>query len=714
MVRRGIDQGADSFMLAMTTIMGKSSKADLVRAIKAFIVPEVFIQLEGGVVLSAFMGSEAMRPKEFRAWLDRHSGFAKCFNLGSDLSHRRAAMIAISYQRFLSYLASDEPKNPQLFYDLFARMGVVLLVWDREADHAFLKCPQFTNMLDVLTRYRKVNMAMLLKNRQFEPLELKQRGIAGRTLVPFAKHLIPLLRQCSQQTNPGLVGLLHGLFTSWIRDMLADPAKFRVKWWIVSPGLKITAVATEGNVWVQLANGGLTSAHLSDLLEIGGSVQFHEDLGGHTLETRNLPQDDVKAFAGKLMSIGCGIDLGVIVSENFLFLNTTVTVPAALGFPLIPIPNTMLKSFAHKMDVEQRQEHSLRRYIASVVLASQQKDRAALASLFDGHPAKAKIGFLLDTLLAARPLDRSDVVQWMMSDQLPWYSEQPVAARGEWIFSQSAVEVGLPPDVVSPPLGPRPNGTVVGLDDVTVDAEPGVAVTTDYPNIISPDTATESVVPTKWRNTGIGGDVLITPKSYTSATLPEFFQWVAAHVGHALEWKEVVHLRNRQVYDIIVAGMEGLSKLMVDVGMREVWNRALKRSYKTAEDVMTNLGKRERSEVLRMWHDICTRSELATIDIDLALAASLLQISVFLVHPSPWGAKEARGDENDRRISSTFFKWNGRTWSERPLLVMNKRNGDGMSVYSIIAEQGWRERPGAILREPSEVNEGLHRLLALH
>jgi len=181
-VRHGIgaDTEPDSFMKALLFTLGFASKKEFIKDLKRRLDPMTFISLENGNILNAFVPTQAVLPEKvsamelgnFAKWMRAFPSYTRLFALEditklaeSKTISGKAATIPIAtryrlsrelavfqaYHAFLDHIASNERKNPYIFYELAKLYGVTLFLWERkDANVAQIRCPYFETLEDLL------------------------------------------------------------------------------------------------------------------------------------------------------------------------------------------------------------------------------------------------------------------------------------------------------------------------------------------------------------------------------------------------------------------------------------------------------------------------------------------------------------------------------------------------------------------------------------
>ena len=506
LVRRGILHGADSFMNAVGHLLGEESskpKSALLKKLVAAVTPEVFVSLEDGHVLAAFMGNEgivaAKNPalaKKWLAWMSAPSQqvYARRFRLEDIMRLSASGAVAIgaagivaqrrisrelsiyqAYNRFQTHLQSNEEKDASLLVDAIRRIGVHLVIWERDdvdPEVVYLRCPSAVPY-KALPLLDGGAVAMLLHDHgYYEPIELSKpltgvtgsMGSSGPALPSGATK--DLMTKC----DAGIADAAP-VTHAWVEharaiDAAADLAMLQEYRWqhcIVSPDLSIVGLLTRNKRYVSCGRVPILS--LTDLMAV----------------LPNITMMYMEDWNGRIVAGGTGInDVAFEALLKAYGAHMATEAPVIDAPPIIPVQDVGdVVGSRRKQKEDMRQKWAAARWMVGrkmiveyarhvePFLAGGARTRQVFIDVaLDLFPAKAP---LVSEALMEMPLGKpEDIEAWMRQTGDAWpflsYEIDGSIAR-EWMFSQLAVQRGLPEELLRPIRGARPRKVVVARGD---------------------------------------------------------------------------------------------------------------------------------------------------------------------------------------------------------------------------------------------------------
>jgi len=629
LLRHGILHHKDSFMHALGYIMtGKlNAKGSLLRMLRDVIRPEVFVTLENGLVLAAFAledDNRASRAK-WAAWIQKpeQAAYRRIFKLDANISGLRLARelaIYAAYERFHTYLASTETKDVSLLVDVARHLGVHLIVWERDANDANvarLRCPANVPYKALALESREPRVGIMLHDRgYFEPIELGAKAAARAAQESPTKHPVPdKLAQMMGQCDAALPHVPDAL--AWIeaarcidaacRLLTAEPTRFVWRRAIVSPDFCIVGLAnSEGAV----ACGRVPMSALLPLLEVFPHLQV-------------VHQEDarVRMFAAQ------DGDVDALVFEKVLEMygadRSAIVIDAP---PIIALPLSGELALQKTEDWEAQRKWRATRWMVGRELikhfstrASQSREEFVTShrSLF---PAAAKF---VEEALGEVPFDSKEAIgAWMMETQReswPFLSRQVQTHGRTWLFSQLAVERGLPMFVVKPISGARPKTHVLShLEFALTWATPRV----DSAVPAAPRNAESSKLPWKWADARkYSWRDLTAAMPAADADAPNFLIKYLLSVAHACEIHMTAHMVQLAtlvyVTNTVASDVKGVEAYAKAPGLLEIFRDecglAKVNHAKIAAHLMTKT-MHERRAILER---IARKAPMGDINIDL-------------------------------------------------------------------------------------------------
>jgi hypothetical protein len=729
-VRHGIAHNNDSLMSAIVYALNKKSKKELVSWIKRNIDPLDFLSLENGHIVAAFvdrtpsivdMGDGMV--KELKRFLDKYPTYVRLMGIGNieadEIKMARELQVYKAWLRFFAYLESDEPKNPHHLYDLFHRLGYLLVVWDKDnAQDVQLRCPKFTSVDSLLHNMEshRSTIMLLFENGVYEPIELRKRNNEGQTVLDtkYTTTVDNALLTCGRGYRD-IVATLRTL-QEWIHRSLFHPTPFLFQSCVLSPDLKVVYVATRGRFLIKLSDPIPIGSLPALVKELDVKYVIHQEDVAGTIHEVQVLQKDFDLFSRKLQSIGLGYELGRINpnahAEGYYSTILTMRPPTAPPTILVAVKND-ITSFANQESKISKKWFQVQTMIGQTLLAhyetlvvpllskSRTKRIETLARTFPAITDRK----IVVTTLEEIPIEhgKDAIAQWVRligyDDKYPFFDQRIQETSKEWKFSQQAVEQNVLADVSSPVAT---NGARPAAHETPVEYKVQLANNTlqdvdaerDLPDILSSDRIDKKSLPSKWtkmRAYDWAKYVVLYHRQYDRNHIPNLIEWIAATLKVPVQWGDVQYIR----YKYVVGALQDkdvMIMLLEDPSLRSEMSRVYGKSFNTPLKVWGAISKRTRDEAKRVWNDISVSGRLWASDLDLYTAAKLLGITVLVFHRSKYGvAKDGRkrGDLDDIIVSSSLYT---RTYTKShvakmPICIFYKDTEDDKAVYSPITDQ---------------------------
>ena len=747
--------GDDAFLPALLYILDFPSTEAFAKALRRRLDPITFMTLENGRILQAFAPTDPMYPedltanerREFYRWLREQTAYRKRFQLPDPdalplYAASRELALYHAYEAFFAHLlAPEEPKNPYTFYDIARLFGVALILWERTGPQvAQIRCPYFQTTEELLRRIGdsadEPRVAMILQDGAeraavYEPIELRKvSGTAEQKLTQarvghrFLKDT--LVRGCTGTAagaaTDGL-GALRAL-AQWIETMVYDPTAFRLRTLVLAPDLSVSRVVTEVGVHVLLPvamrpsprelNAALT------LLPTIRNILHHEDLQGTTRRVECLDRD-LTQFRNKLRDLGLGDEAGRAPEAAPAGVFSSIfTVPPPDPQDVFPIllagtrGDADLQRVAEETErsreirrMEQRVGQTLLFYHDTLVAPLLGRPRSyrvqTLANTFPDVPVaqRARLHQIIESL----PLDSPETLaahlrNISIAPRLPFHTPEIHLQRerkdrsGQWVFSQAAVETGLPSAMMQPiaPGSARPRGEKLPQpihERIRAAEAAPVASARPRPALLS-DVA-EKAFPVKWtdiRAYSWSSFKILHRIEQQPTDIPAFFAWLSGELRVPLVWSEVQFATFQAISRALrdAAATEAVSD---DPNFRNAWLRRAGRAPTTGRTQFSKLIERTNAaDRQRLWTEIGPATVAAwPADTTLLMTARLLDISILLLleRARPTGPLR-RGGLEDLAASSIFLTGADDLKSvlQRPLVLFFKELGDAHFTYSVI------------------------------
>jgi len=740
-LRRGILHGDDSFMNAVAIAMGMKTKRDLIKYIVKNLDPLTFITMGNGYILYAFMNQEPIIPKDNRKlikdWTEWIKGFPKYAHMihvdMSQIMISRELAIYSAYRNFISYLESNDTKNPEHITSFLITKNIILLIWKRNGDEATLQCSTYTHVDEIFTVAQNKKIAMVLEEKGiYEPIELKQRGKQATHLFEesdvLAKDVSKIMKQCPSpykmiedsfsRENLFLENMRH--LVSWTNTRLLSASAFRIRSVILRQDLQIYGFITRCGFIIRGPQEGLFIHILPQLFKIIPTLEqivYLEDIGGKTIQISDVFATDFRMFHEKIQDIGCILNYGSLLDEGGStkkILNGNLKVDS-VNMSVLPMIRTRTNDELRKNEVELRaidkKWFELQNYIGKTLLKSYEtlvepllkstrKERIRiLINTFRMIPEyeKDKIQMTLEEI----PIEygKDAIAQWIRNIGLEkraqiYTSPYVQSDKKEWIFSQAAVENGLPIEVVKPVKSVHAHENF--NESRVIDYQTSMATQqggpSHLPAMIDKAVCKVENLPSKWNKTRSGSTwdkyKWYLFEDYSRDSIPQLFTWIHQVTHIPFSWRDIQEIRNREISGIIQE-KDAAIKILEDPSLVKAWTNTFNKKYKDSADIWTTklsgLSKKERMEA---WVEVLQKQgmNIWPTDLDFKIIAELMNISILVIYRGKYGegaaAAAKRGAVEDLYISSTFY--HGMEWHTRPCVIFYRSIEKDKLVFSAV------------------------------
>lgn len=742
LVRRGIDHEDDSFISAVASGLGLADKRTFVQWLTKQLDPLTFVTLENGHILSLFVRPNPMIPSEhkslvkrWKAWVNVHPTYTKMFEIDAEIDSNRLAreiMYFDAYERFLEYVRSSEVKNPYLFHDVLRRLGVLLLLWEKQDnDTAFLYCPYYVNMNEVIdSMASSQNAILLLKDGGiYEPMELKYRNKNNIETVPFtrAQNMIDMLHACSATDDGKCRVTVSNLiaYNMWADVALILPAHFKISTLVLGANLKITHCITKGNMWMELPNDGIPIGYLQRIIhELKITrVVHHEDIEGNPL-TCEFVNIDMQLAQNKVAASHITIVTGNVVAttkyRNVLKYKTAFIVPPCMEYPIVRIATTEWNGFKDK----DRKWHQIQQLVGktflghyeTLVTALDNKTRSERATILTNTFPSIKDREMLLAIIEEMPLQygKEALVAWMRrvgySKKYPFLESHIHKRKSEWVFSQVAVDKSPLYDVIYPAKSPRPLRTIAPLIENQVEM-PASNLSSVTPPAFMPTTF--EPLPSKWtqiKQYEWSAFKMGKVDSYTREFPIQMLEWIARELMIPITSADIHWVRNKKVTQALLY-RDVMSIFMEDPSMFQHWSDAFGRKFNDGKQLMMKAYKNTQEnlpELMKMWTSIYAKGTLWTSDLDLYVFAKIVPCSILVLHRARYGeGAKKRGDISDLGISSTFYtnEYTASAVATKPLIILYKSMHEDHAMFVPVYDSLGTFIQKSLLLSPKDVRE---------
>ena len=732
LVRKGINHGDDSIMNAIASSLN-INKTELIKRIKNIINPLIFISLENGNILQAFQDNEAIIPsknielvKKWKKWIIRFPKYKKMFNIDElnieeDKLSRELA-IYNAYNNFFEYLASNDIKNPYHLIDILHNMNILLVIWRKVNNETVsIMCPYFKNVYDLINSISHHDKYLMLMQdgEYYEPLQLKQRNKEGISLIE--KNILPniknLLDQCPKpnesNVNINFLDTLRGL-SYWMKNILFDATPFTPKSIVLRPDLNVYGLLTYGNLFITIPKNGVPIGMISDLIEIFDikHILHIEDIAGQVYESTYFSKGDYRLIVDKFNKLGLGLIIGTEKRHTELDITSTlVTIPKTILMKSIPI----IKIYDHVLSInnqnDKNDKESIKWYNTQLGIAREilkYYDTLITPKLLSKTRTE-RIGILMNTFpklpknivqvtLEELPLEygKEELSKWISAFANKQVYEIFISdaifhdkKHKQWIFSQIAIDNGLPDYIIYPPSGPQPkkelNIKITDASQIKFDKgkNSNLGISREMPSMLSENKITKEELPSKWtllKSSWLSFSILHS-NNYSKTLLPELVSWLGKSVKIDINWNDILLMRNKYIFDLLKKKI-GVELLMNDPSLLETWNDHISKKYKTGTLLWDKYISKDVNKAKLEWVELSKSNKLYPMDLDLYILSKLLDIAIFLIHRSKNNKKEVaqRGGIEDLFKSSTLFV-GSKNWKNRPIIILFKENEEKFNTY---------------------------------
>lgn len=757
LVRKGIDHGNDSLMAAISSSLGLTSKDQLVSLIKKKVDPLTFLTLEHGHIVTLFAPEHALIPSEhasmvkrWKAWIDKFPKYTRLFGLQQVIDKKvselddeqklvlsRELSVFDAYERFMKYLKSAESKNPYLLYDVMHHLDVLLLLWEKQDnDNAYLYCPFYTSktqLLDALASAAKT--ILLMKDGEYyEPLELKQRNKNGVATIPFssAQRMIDILHSCNGKDDDHRAVVASILsYNMWVERALIVPSQFRIQTLVVSPALKITHGITKSNILIRFPQDGIPLGYLSRImadLNIRNLVH-HEDIEGNTLSTR-IVATDLQVVGNYLSKIGFGYDAGSIVSSvavgGAFVYETVITVPPCIEFPTLKT----LESYSSSYKEKDKKWHQLQMLVGKTFLGhyetlvmglgASMTRQQKIETLMNTFP-KIQDRDMLKAVIEEMPIEygnKAEFANWLRRvsypQKYPFLDGNIQKKQSQYIFSQVAVEQGLPWDVIHSAKGPRPSHAKA--PNMSAQEERGVVpsnVQLNSTGLPSDLRVKYEQLPSKWtqiKSYEWAAFKMASIEDYNATSIWKILEWLSTKLMMPATKEDLIWLRNKTV-NMSLKDSDLMSIYMEDPSFLLHWNEAFNKKHGNGKHMMEKAyipAMKKPDTLTSLWKGIVDKGSLWPSHIDLFIFTKVVQCSILLLHRSPYGeGNKKRGDIEDLGISSTFYtnEYTDSYVGTKPLVIFYCVKGDTHTEYRPIIDASGTFLHKSVNLSPKDVRD---------
>jgi hypothetical protein len=659
----------------------------------------------------------------------------------SDLTNTkilRELIIFKSFKNFISYLRSNSEKNPQHLFDLLHRMGILLALWHRNSiNNASLVCPTYTNLNElvyVAKQHQKVAMVLEdTKDYFYEPLEMKMRSKEGVSLFPVSGRIGSnikdlLLHSCKNSGTDDEAGvdantaatpqpLVQNMFVEMIRSLEVwvtlqfEPSSspFLFKTVLLRADGKLYGFLTNNNMLIITPNESINIVPLLfKVCKKLKNIMYIEDISGHAFDIGFMAKQHFILYIDQIVALGLGIDSGNIPQELQSGpdgLKGTIIMPLVahgVVIPLVPIVSntSILHTYQNRnkqtnakwFQLQHAVSNELLKYYETLVVPLLKKDVSkktrinTLLNIWHKLPSqdKDKVQVILEEL----PLDtKENLVNYIKhigidKKAIVYTSTQIYEINNNtWLFSQAAVEEGLPQYIYTSNKVFIPNDysteKIKQTSEAIIVKKHGAEDET-LPSLINESTGILKSLPKKWIRGWMLFKVLHQNAGvYTNKSLPELFAWISNKISGTSQffsWNNVENVRNRKLGRKFTNYATAEEILNIDSSLFNAWNKYMGKKYKTPAEML----KAKFDIIKKSWPDLLTTHGdlIYPMDIDLDIYAQMLNISILVLFRTKYGvAKDIeedykRGNIEDLVTSSRLFTGESADYLERPCIIL--------------------------------------------
>jgi len=672
LLRRGIIHHSDSFMQALGYLFTGTlnSKGALLRMLRETIRPELFVTLENGLMLAAFVTDDAgiianaSNAAKWVAWMktEECKKYARLFGLrdlmraASDVATMsEAAALRLSrelaiykaFSKFHIYLASTEAKDASLLVDAVRHLGVHLVLWEKDGGDSSIvrmRCPA-TIPYSALPKGDERLVGMLLQEKNvFEPIELGSKAVLKgpsstlQSMDNMTGALKRMMGECDAGIIPGVPETRVWIETvrsidAAVRLVTAIPERYVWKQVVVSPDYAIIGLANEAGF---VSCGRVPISGLLDLVEVLPHVKvlYQEDVAPlRPFEPSDDLQDSI-IFDNLLKTFDVGGGAGIRL------IDAPPIIAMRAHDEMKDIENTIRETAATWRSTKYLVGRELLRHFNTRIepFIKQKATNDFINANIDAFPAAAQ--FVEEALrevagLLGRTNVQERLMEWMtLADRSAWPFLSPnIVQRGthEWVFSQLAVERGLPSHVVKPVDGARPKELVARDNAAAFELTwPNKIKRTREPRAAASNTAK---LPWKWvetrkyswRDWSIELPILADSAGF----IKKWMEWAAAERGIPFKWSMVAFAMKVYIANVLALKEERVAMFVKQPGMLDVLRVLTRMPKATTVPKMVTMLMTKTLEERRNMLTVAAGEVLS--DFDFTLAARWCGITLLIV-----------------------------------------------------------------------------------
>lgn len=757
-VRHGIGSYEDSLMESIAYMLDlepeKKNKAGLIEKIIEILDPMTFISLEGGAVLASFVshGISTITYNAWKEWIDQYPEYKTYMGL-NDPSLKpdsevimREIKIYEAYLKFIHHLQSNDKKNTRILYNLLALYGVMLVIWERTKtdDDIHLSCPYFLgyDSLQKMMPNLRDRCIMLLydETNQYQPLEIRTLNKAPIKTIPV--HEYPMVQDAmtkcpiSYVRDDFVVMEKVRALIYWTNRVFEFNAKhFMPKYIVLGSDLRIEGLITNNRLWIQLPRLSFEIlprfVNMLMVMNMKPLVRYHEDLDYRSFVSSVNP-NQYDLFRHKCDLFG---------------LRAFDKVPPPP--PVVPIVSIMSEKYQREfdhIDIELRELRDVQLKIARYLLFNYrekvmphvEKPRKEFIETMltlilndlwkkEGiSPVSSKVRSKVKTAIEEMPLIYGipALQKWIHTITLEpyhFYDSNLYTDKKAWSFSQLAVEVGLPKDVIIPSAAAMPKeDTIPQVDDlhpIQLGQQREAPLLEEIPLMAQESEITIDVMPVKWRKINLQ---LMKLKKYEPKYITNLFTWLSHKIYSPLTWKDVSDIKYIQIANIFQnltkeEFKKALEPLFQEVTFRKIWITKLKQKKGIKDEILIDTMWSERTRLGDMLKEISEEdpSPLWPMYIDLQIMAQLMDIFILVVFTKPYTRGEKVSEIENLRLSSELY-CNKYTNMERPLVILYREKVEDVIHYNLTLSGEKDEEKKYYYPSTSEAPMMIQTILSAH
>jgi hypothetical protein len=271
-----------------------------------------------------------------------------------------------------------------------------------------------------------------------------------------------------------------------------------------------------------------------------------------------------------------------------------------------------------------------------------------------------------------------------VQERLPWYSYEIEQKQKGWIFSQNAIERGLPKKILNSKKAVQPWFKAVQ----TVEEVPVQKVVDKKPEERECQLLP---IPSKWTQFRASSWTKYKVcKSTKTDYILEVLEEVAEKLDRSWNSDEVGSLVIQHISQLWGYNFDELVSLLdMNPDMLNEWNSILHKNRKKGADIVE---KDLKGMTLQQWQEFIQQWKPTVNELFLFYAAKLLKVNIFVIYERSkryGGEKVKRGDVKDLALSSALYSWteDKRKWNKMPCIFFNKIEP---SDYAVLMGEGGR------------------------